>query len=188
MKQVYLIHGWGGNPKESWFPWLKKELKKRKIKVIIPKMPNTNHPKIEEWIKKIREIIKKPSKNTILIGHSIGCQAIMRYLERLEKGAKVSKVIFIAGWFNLTDEVWDENYTKDIAEPWINTPINFNKIKSHSNSFIVIASDDGPYVSLEDVKIFEKELNAKTIILKNKGHICQEYGVKEFPEILEFIK
>jgi len=188
MRQAYLIHGWGGNPNESWFPWLKEELKKRNISLEIPAMPNTDKPKISEWTDKIKETVRNPNKEVVLIGHSIGCQAIMRYLERLDNNLKIGEVIFVAGWFHLTEEVWDEEYTKEIAKSWLETLIDFKKVKEHANLFITINSNNDPYVPLEDVKIFEKKLNAKVIILEGKGHICEEHGIKEFPEILEFIK
>ena len=185
MKKVFLIHGWGGNSKESWFPWLKEELRKKEIPLTIPNMPNTDNPKINEWIQKIKEIVGEPNEEMCLIGHSIGCQAIMRYLETLPEGKKVGKVIFVAGWFDLLDEVWDEKYTKEIVEPWINTTIDFEKVETHSDSFIAIASDNDPYVDLSELKIFEEKLGAKGIILNGKGHFSEEENFREFPELLE---
>ena len=167
MTKIYLIHGWGGTPNsEGWFGWIRIECKKRKIELEIPEMPNTNYPKIGEWVKKLNQIIK-PDKNTYLIGHSIGCQAIIRYLERLQGNTKFKGLIFIAGWFNLTDETWDETYTKEIAKPWLETPINFEKIKDHTKNILEILSDDDPYVPLSDGKLFKNKLNAKIIIINN---------------------
>ena len=79
MKKAYIIHGWGGNPQESWLPWLKEELEKRNFKVNIIKMPNPNHPTIKSWVGKLEKVVKADSE-TYLIGHSICCQTILRYL------------------------------------------------------------------------------------------------------------
>ena len=185
MKRAILIHGWGGSPDKDWLQWLKKELESKGFKVESPVMPDTMKPKIELWISKIKEVISKPDEETYFVGHSIGCQAIMRYIETLSEDIKVGKVIFVAGWFNLKDETWDEDYTKDVADPWINTKIDFSKVKSHSNKFVEIISDDDPYVPLSDKDLFKEKLGAEIIILKNKGHICEESGVKELPIVLE---
>jgi len=188
MKKVFLIHAWDSNSKECWYPWLKEQLEKKDFVVTVPDMPNTHHPKIHKWVQKIKELVGEPNENVYLIGHSIGCQAIMRYLESLPEGVKVGKVIFIAGWFDLLEEVYEDDYENDkkILEPWINTPIDFEKVKSHSDFFIAINSDNDPYVDLSELKIFEEKLNAKGIILNGKGHLSEEdTDIKEFPELLE---
>ena len=59
MKKVYLVHGWGGSDSsEGWFGWIKGELKKRKIELIAFNMPNTNEPKIDEWVGFLKNNVK----------------------------------------------------------------------------------------------------------------------------------
>ena len=125
MKRVFLIHGWSGNPKEPWFVWIKKELEKRNFKVTIPKMPNPDYPKIDVWVNFLKRVIKNPDKNTYLIGHSIGCQTILRYLEKLNK--KIGGCVFVAGFFNLDN--LETKKEQKIARPWLKKNINFYKIK-----------------------------------------------------------
>jgi predicted alpha/beta hydrolase family esterase len=48
--------------------------------------------------------------------------------------------------------------------------------------------DDDYFVSLEQEKKFKNKLNAKTIIVHNKGHISQDDGVYELQEILDLSK
>ena len=185
MKRVFIIHGWGGNSGEEWLVWLKKELETRSFEVIVPDMPDTNKPNIEKWTSQLRQIVELSDEDTYFVGHSIGCQAIMRYIEKLSNSEKVGGVVFVAGWFNLTDETWDEIYTKEIAYEWLNTPIDFDKIKQHTNNFLEIASDNDPYVALSNSELFRSNLGAKIIILKQKGHISGEDGVTELPIVLE---
>ncbi len=185
MKKAIIIHGWGGSPKQDWLQWVKQELEKKGFKVIVPEMPDTFFPKISSWISKLKEVSGKIDKDTYFIGHSIGCQAIMRFLERLPENVKVGGVVLVAGWFNLSDDTWDENYTQEIAEPWIKNEINFDKIKLHTNKIVDIASDNDPYVSLDDAEIFKNKLDAEIIVLKDKGHISGEDGVKELPIVID---
>jgi len=185
MKRVFIIHGWGGNPDEPWPKWLKQQLETKGFETTNPEMPDTWHPKISEWVSKLKESAGNADKDTYFVGHSIGCQAIMRYLEQLPKSEKVGGAIFVAGWFNLTDETWDENYTKEIAEEWIKTPIDFEKIKQHTNNFVEIASDNDPFVSLDNADLFKNNFGAKIMVLKQKGHISSEDGMTELPILLE---
>ena len=69
-KRVLIIHGWESNSREHWFLEEKARLEKLGFQVIVPDMPNTFHPKKEEWIKVIENFA--PDKNSILIGHSLG--------------------------------------------------------------------------------------------------------------------
>lgn len=185
MKRVFIIHGWGGNSSEGWLVWLKKELESKDFEVVVPDMPDTDSPKIGVWINHLKNLVGVCDEDTYFVGHSIGCQAIMRYLEQLPESQKVGGAIFVAGWFNLTDETWDENYTKEIADEWINTPVEFNEIKKHTDKFVLIASDNDPYVAISNTELFKNNLGAKIIILENKGHISGEDGVTGLPIVLE---
>lgn len=190
MKTVYLIHGWGGSDSsEGWFGWLKNELKKKEIKIIVFNMPNTDYPKINEWIGFLKENIKEEDLNeeTYFIGHSIGCQAVLRYLEQLPENIKVSRGIFIAPWMELDKNTIEEEgeEVKEIAKPWMETPINFEKVKKHTKDFLCILSDNDPYVPLSNEKFFKEKLNAKTVIKSNEEHFNE---TKEIKEIIDFIK
>ena len=185
MKRAFIIHGWGGNPNEPWLKWLKLQLGSKGFEATNLEMPDTWHPKISEWVGKLNESVGNTDRDTYFVGHSIGCQAVMRYLEQLPVDQKVGGVIFVAGWFNLTDETWDEEYTEDIAAEWIKTPINFEKIKQHLDKFVLINSDNDPYVPLSDAELFRNNLGTEIIILNKKGHIAGDDGVTELPVVLE---
>lgn len=188
MKKVYLIHGWGGSDSsEGWFGWLKRELKEKEIEIIVFNMPNTDYPKIKEWVDFLKENIKKDDLNeeTYFIGHSIGCQAILRYLEQLPENIKIAGCIFVAGWFNLKKETYEVEEDRKIAEPWIKTPINLEKVKKHTQNFLSIFSDNDPYIPLSDSKIFKEKLNAKIIIKNNEEHFNETQEIKE---IMDFVK
>ena len=188
MKSVYIIHGWGGSPKEEIHKWLKSELEKNGFKVNALKMPNSETPRIEEWIPFLQKNIPVLDKQTYLVGHSIGCQAILRYLETLPKETKVRKVILIAPWINLLDTAYENpDEEKKIAKPWIETPINWEKCKSHTKHFTAIFSDNDFCVPLSDKEIFRKKLNAKIIVEHNKGHFTMEDNVDKVPSALSSI-
>jgi len=170
MKRVFIVHGWGGSPKEAWFPWLKKELEQKGYSVTVPSMPDSEEPVIEKWVSHLSKTVGEPNEETYFVGHSIGCQTIMRYLASTNK--KVGGCVFVGGWFTLSELETSEE--KTIAKPWLQTSIDFSAIKKTTKKIIAIFSDDDPYVPLENVKMFEKNLQAKTIIEHSKGHMGGE--------------
>lgn len=181
MKRIFIVHGWGDNPKGNWHPWLKKELEKKGYKVIVPEMPNTLEPKIEEWVSHLKKVVEKLDEETYFIGHSIGCQTIMRFLENEPFNRKIPKVVFIAGWFKLKNL---EDEEKPIAKPWLESPIHLEKVKNKIKEIIVFLSSNEPYNYIEENEsIFKNKLGAKVTILKNKGHFTKEEEVMEIKEI-----
>jgi len=182
MKKVYLIHGWGGSSEGGWFDWLKTELKARGYEVKAFDMPNTDEPKIEEWVGYLIDNIKDVDEETYFVGHSIGCQTVIRFLEKLHKHKKVGGCVFVAGWFDLINLEPEELL---IAHPWVNSRIHFDRVLDHCNNFLAIFSDNDPYVHLNEIKKFEENLGAKIIIKKGLDHFNT---VEKIPEILKFIK
>ena len=187
MKRVFIVHGWDGYPEEGIFPWLKKELKNRDFRVFNPPMPDPLKPQIEAWVQYLKKQVDIPDENTFFFGHSIGAQTILRYLESLPKDVKVGGAVFLAGWVHLSREAYETDEDAGIAKTWLEIPINWSKIKSHSNKFICIFSDNDPLVPISDAKIFKSKLGAKIVIEHGKEHFSGSTGIKELPLALEAI-
>lgn len=186
MKTAYFIHGWEGHPNNCWFPWLKQELINHNYKVVIPSMPNPASPSIKEWVDTLNNIIK-PDPESILIGHSIGCQTILRYLESLLPDIKFAGIFFVGGWITLKPKSLENTGSKEIAKPWLETPLNWQKISLHSNNVITIFSTNDYFVYVKDSQIFKEKLHAKIIIEENQGHFDDESNIKTVPSLLKEI-
>ena len=182
MKKVYLVHGWGGNSEGGWFDWLKEELPKKGFEVIAFDMPNTENPRIEEWVGYLKDNIDDFNEHTYFVGHSIGCQTILRFLEKMHKHKRVAGCVFVAPWLNLINLEPEE---MKIAHPWINSRIDFDRIRDHCSNFLAIFSGDDPYVHLDEVGRFKENLGAETLVKDKKGHF---ENVSKIPEILKFMK
>ncbi|MEK7150988.1 MAG: alpha/beta hydrolase [Patescibacteria group bacterium] len=182
-KRAFIIHGWDGYPEEGWFPWLKSELEKRGFIVQVPTMPHAENPTIDDWVEHLTKLIGTPDENTYLVGHSIGCQTILRYLQSINN--EIGGVVLVAGWLlRLTGDLSQEEI--EIAKPWIETPIDYEKVKQSTKNIVCIFSDDDPFVLLKENKVeFETRLNAKTIVEFKKGHFSGSDGITELPRLLE---
>ena len=183
-KKVFLIHGWGGSSEGGWFDWLKQELLKKGFEVKSFDMPNTWKPKIEDWVSYLEEKINFDDidEQTYFIGHSIGCQTIIRFLEKLHKHKKIGGCVFVAGWFDLINL---EPKELEIAHPWINSEIHFDRVLDHCDNFLAIFSDNDPYVHGDEIEKFKRDLGAKIVVKHNKKHFNE---TEKIPEILDFVK
>lgn len=178
-KRVFVIHGWEGYPEEGWRPWLKNELEKRGFAVFIPAMPDTKHPKMNEWLNHLIEVIGTPDKNCYFVGHSLGCITILRYIETLKENQKIGGAVLVAGF---TSDLGYEEIGSFFKEP-----INWEKIKSHCKRFVAIHSDNDPYVSLHYGKFFKEKLNAEVIVEHNMKHFSVDDGIMVLPIALESV-
>ena len=80
MKHALVLHAWYNKPENHWYPWLKKELGKKGYHVDLPELPtmNTNLPDLAQQLKTAEKFI---TKDTVVIGHSLGSLLAMRLAE-----------------------------------------------------------------------------------------------------------
>ena len=105
----------------------------------------------------------------------------------MPEDSKIGGAVFLAGWTHLTDEAYETEEDEKIAKPWLETPLDWTKIKSHSNKFIGIFSDDDPLVPISDAAVFKDNLAAEIIIEHGKGHFSGSSGIKELLSALESV-
>src|SRR5947207_2223318 len=83
MTRVFIVHGWGDKPGDHWMPWLKGQLELNGFTVAAPAMPYTEAPVIGAWTSHLNREVGKTGEAAYYVGHSIGCQTIIRHLEQL---------------------------------------------------------------------------------------------------------
>lgn len=185
MSRFLLIHRWQGSPSEGWLPWLKTELERDGHEVIVPAMPDPEHPKIQPWVAAVRDAAVAADRHTFFVGHSIGNQAVLRWLQGLPLTAEIGGMVLVTPWVRLKPGVLEDEEDEQIAKPWLETPIHWEAIGGRSDHFHAIFSDDDYYVPLEDAKIFQNNLGAEIVVEHGKGHLSGEDGITELPSALQ---
>ncbi|VVB98543.1 Serine hydrolase [uncultured archaeon] len=179
--KALIVHGWGADSLSNWFPWLKNELEKLGIETLCPDLPNANFPKKDEWTASLRaqsSFLEK--ENVILVGHSLGCPAILGLLEAFKKGEKARAAILVSGFEHDIGIQEIRNFTEK--------GFDFKKIRAACGEFRVINSDNDPFVPLEEGKQLAKSLGTALILEKGAGHINMGDGYLEYNRVLELIK
>ena len=163
ISKVVLMHGKDTNPTEKWYPWLIKHVEERGVSCIAPYLPVPENPEMEKWISEIDKT--KPDKDTVLIGHSRGGVAIMRWLERQPKEKKVKQIILVAA--NRGDD------TKNSL--WTGKVYDFRKIKSHCDNFVVLHSRDDERVPFGAGEHIANGLDAHFLVFNDRGHFGKRF-------------
>ncbi|CAM1341901.1 RBBP9/YdeN family alpha/beta hydrolase [Tenacibaculum amylolyticum] len=180
IKRVILAHAWPADAQTAWYPEVKKQLEEKGIEVIIPPLPNPENSSAEDWIKILQDTADKNSENTLLIGHSIGGTAVLRMLEQTDKK--------FAGLIMVSTAGFDLGYPalKDFFEG----EFDYNKINSNTSFVTTFYSPNDVVLAPDPVKhasVFLKNLNAKTIILNERGHFAPFDNCTDIPELLQEI-
>lgn len=183
MKRAFLIHGWTGSPEDGWSPWLKKKLEEKGFEVFVPAMPDAVTPMMNKWLSYLAQIVGIPDENTYFVGHSLGCIAILRYLEALAEKQKVGGVILVAGF---SQDLEYGEYKGELSS-FFKTPVNWDEIKKHCDRFITIHSDDDPWVPLKHNAIFKEKLGAEVIVMSGMKHFAGDNGITELPVALNSV-
>lgn len=184
-KRVFIVHGWDGFPEQGWFPWLKRELEEKGFAVFVPQLPKPDEPRIDNWVLKLKEVVGVPDEQTYFVGHSMGCQTIVRYCEALPEGAVVGGAVFVAGFFKRLTNLEDDDVVRSVADEWLKTPLNLKEAKAHLRKSIAIFSDNDPYVPVDNKDDFADSLGSKIIVEHGKGHFNASIGTVELPIALD---
>jgi hypothetical protein len=178
MRRAFIIHGWEGKPTEGWMPWLKKELEQRDWEVNAPQMPHPMLPKLEEWLSTINQLVGVPDSETYLVGHSLGCYTILKYLESLSDSIKIGGVVLVAGFAgNLKHPI-------PVLQSYYKDGLSWDKIRPHCDHYVAIYSKRDNYVREESAHEFAQHLGAKVIENNNWEHFSGVEGIKELPDVL----
>jgi uncharacterized protein len=137
---------------------------------------NWEQPDCEPWITRIeRELGQFDLNEVILVGHSVGCAAIVNWHQRY--GKRIKGAVLVA--------------PSDVDSPSYPTYITgFSPMPLHKLPFpsIVVASTNDHVVSLDRAAYFADSWGSELVTLENAGHIEGRSGYGNWPEGLTLVK
>lgn len=183
VRDVYIVPRWAGAPQDDWYPWLSEQLESVAAedgfdyRIHKLAMPSWDLPVIGKAVEYLQEVLPASSlnSNVILVGHSVGCLAILHYLADVAKAnpeaQQVGGVLCVAGWFSV-DSPW-----QDILN-WMDAPIDYEAARRliPQNKLIVLLSDDDPYTSgyQENERLWVERLHSQVSILPGRQHFSAQ--------------
>lgn len=175
-KVIFLPGNGGGSPKENWFPYIKEGLSKLGIEVIDRDFPDSDIARAKYWLPFIKEL--GTDENTILIGHSTGAIASMRFAEE----NKILGSVLVAG--NHTD-LGNE---REKESGYFDKPWNWEAIKNNQQWILQFNSTDDPWIPIEEAHFVHDKLETDYHEFTDQGHFGGDRDKETFPELLEALK
>lgn len=176
MAQVYIVHGYTANAEKHWFPWLEQELVKCGISCERLNMPNSDNPSIDTWLSHLAENVEL-NQQTIFVGHSLGCIAILNFLSK--KQERIKGAVFVSGFYHILENL-----------PELSTFTNYYAILPTPPAFpaYVLSALDDNIVNHKYSDALAQHLQADYIRLNQGGHFLDREGVTQLPIVLELVK
>ncbi len=177
IKAIFIPGNDGGTTQDQWFPYAKRELKKLGLAVRAETFPDPILAREQYWIPFLKEL--GADEKTILIGHSSGAVAAMRFAD---KNKILGSVLIGACYTDLNDEMEKKSGYYD--RPW-----DWEAIKANQEWIIQYASIDDPYIPVEEARHIHTQLGTEYYEYKDQGHFGEPTRPKpEFPEMIEAIR
>ncbi len=176
---VLILHGIQGKAGENWTHWLSDSLTAKSYNVIMPTLPNADHPDRTEWLEAIKQITRNISDDLIIVAHSLGVTSALDFIE--QSPTPINGLVSVSGFANDYGFKLNSYFLKE-------RKLDFDKINNNLGSSFVYYGDNDPYVTQEALAILAKDLKVKPTIIKYGGHLNKATGFTEFPQLLEAIE
>jgi len=176
---VLILHGIGGYAGIHWQKWLKEELEKKEMIVIMPTLPKANRPDRKTWKNVVARIIAEHElENLVIVGHSLAIPTVLDVIEGVNKPIKA--LCSLSGFYSDYGAELNSYFLKEKS-------IDFEKVRKNIKKSIIFFSDNDPYVPQEKLYELANNLRVKPIIIHNGGHLNTEAGFTTFPQLFKEI-
>lgn len=169
-----LIHGNGGSTAgDIWLPWLERELSALGLRVINETFPDNVKARAEFWLPHLESL--GADEHTILIGHSSGAVAAMRYAETHRL---MGSVLVAVCHTDLGDAF-------EAASGYYSAPWQWQDIRANQQWMAIYHSTDDPLIPIREARFVAAQLKASLFEFSDRGHFT---GSRQFPEIVDFVR
>ncbi len=175
------MHGKDATPESKWYPWFREEMITRDHEYVAPILPQTSNPVLAEWIVDLAEC--QPDGNTVIVAHSRGGVATLRFLESAPADLKIRALILIAT--NRSEISERSRLDEENNGFYTSSDYDFAKIRSHCDTVYVLHSTDDEWVPYSAGEHIAKGLQAKFLSFDQYGHFGRL--ARTVPELLEII-
>ena len=177
--KALIIHGNGGcTASHHWYRSAAGELSGLGLDVILETLPDNIIAHQDIWLGFMEEQLNGNSE-VILIGHSSGAPAAMRYAE---SHSLVGSVLVSACHTDLGDP--NEKASGFYEAPW-----QWDAIKANQQWIIQFHSEDDYLIPVDEARYVRDQLTPDYYEFKDRGHFMgSDSGGKYFPELVEAIK
>jgi predicted alpha/beta hydrolase family esterase len=172
--KAILIHGNGGcTAGDIWLPWVERELRALGLDVINHTFPDNIKARASVWLPHLEAL--DADEQTILIGHSSGAVAAMRYAETHRL---LGSILVSVCHTDLGDAFERASGYYDAAWQW-------QRIRDHQQWIAIYHSSDDPNIPIAESRFVAAQLRCSYFEFTDRGHFNDQ---RQFPEVVDFVR
>jgi uncharacterized protein len=172
--KVILIHGNGGSTAaDGWLPFVERDLTALGLHVVNRTFPDNVRARASVWLPFLDEL--GADARTVLIGHSSGAVAALRYAET---HPLLGSVLVGVCHTDLGDA--DERASGYYRAPW-----DWEAIRRHQQWIGIFQSEDDPLIPVSEARFVARQLGCSYFEHTGRGHFVDR---APFPELVQFIR
>eukprot|EP00088_Acartia_fossae_P018863 TRINITY_DN20935_c0_g1_i2.p1 TRINITY_DN20935_c0_g1~~TRINITY_DN20935_c0_g1_i2.p1 ORF type:complete len:184 (-),score=27.70 TRINITY_DN20935_c0_g1_i2:183-734(-) len=167
-------NGAGDVFRSNWYGWANEKLNEiPDFSSTLKNMPDPITARRSIWLPFMKNELSV-DENTIVIGHSSGACAAIRYAEE----NKVLGIILVGAY---TSDLGDVNEAESgyFKDPW-----RWEEARSNAKFIVQFGSTDDPFLPWNEQEAVAKGLNAELKKYDDKGHFMNS----TFPELINVVK
>ncbi len=172
--KLIFLHGNGGEGMGNHFwPYARRTFTEMGMNVIAKNFPDALLARQSIWLPFLKNECGA-DEHSILIGHSSGAIAAMRFAEK----NKILGSVLIGAYYTDTGDA-RERLSGYFDDPW-----DWPAIRKNQQWIIQFASVDDPFFPIEEPRLVQRELQAEYHEYTDRGH----FFAPEFPELIEEVR
>lgn len=147
IERIAIMPRWSGHGDSDWYPWFRARIAEHpKLPVQMLALDQPSAPTIDGCVASLTAALgddPRALERTLLIGHSVGCQALLHYLAALPSDAPggPAHLMCVAAWWAV-DAPWET------IRPWIETPHQLERLRARTQAGVsVVLSDNDPFTA-----------------------------------------
>jgi pimeloyl-ACP methyl ester carboxylesterase len=174
LSKAILIHGnGGGTAGDIWLPSVERDLRALGIDVINRTFPDNVKARAAVWLPFIDQL--GADEQTLLVGHSSGAVAAMRYAETHRLGGSI-----LVGVCHT-----DLGDPGEAASGYYRAPWQWQRIRDNQQWIAIFNSVDDPLIPVAEARFVATQLRCSYFEFEDRGHFTDSI---DFPEIAEFVR
>ena len=174
-RQVLIVHGYTASPQANWFPWLAESLRGEGVRVDVPCMPAAHAPQSDAWANTLQEVLPTTSAETFLVGHSLGCIAILRHVLSLPADSVVGGVLLVSGFARTLPSL-------PMLAGFTAAPLDVAEATRRVRRYSSIFSDSDVIVPPEASSELAAALGSRVVTVAGGGHFLDREGFVQFAQ------
>lgn len=177
-KHVYIVHGYMASPQDHWFGWLRTQLQARGAEVSVLAMPDSARPSAAAWQAHLQKQVVHHDRDSYFVGHSLGCIALLRYLDSLDQPTPIGGLVLVAGFAEALSRLPElDGFTR--------APLDYPHLIGLAPRRAVLASRDDAVVPYRQTEALARALQAPLLSVAHGGHFLGSEGHTTLPPVYE---